>query len=248
MKSITSKFLLIGLLLLSSSLLYAQINKVAIVSVYGLREINADDFGGLTKTMSTLSQDGNFQIDSLVTDFYTKLYTEFAQSFPFSIMPEEEVLSNPQYATILDNTAEQFKFQDYQVTTPEDRPYKPIMSFGLVVNNKAIESALAAFPEADGVMIAYISYSLVKESEIMGFGTAKIRAYINLKLHDRNNKVVLKLKEGAKSDKQIRFALGGSVFEAKEMQALCKEATANLLKDMEKELPKSLAKMAKKLK
>lgn len=234
--------------LVISTPLIAQMNKAAIVSVYGLREINADEFGGLTKLMSDLSQDGNFKIDTLVTDFYNKLYNEFSKSFPFELIPEEEVLNREGYANILDNTSEQFKYKDYQVTLPEDRPYKPILSFGIIANNKAIENAIALFPEADGVMIAYLSYSLVKETEIMGFGTATVRAYINLKLHDKNNKVVLKLKEGAKSNKKIKFALGGSVFEAEEMQALCKEATENLLKDMEKELPKSLAKMAKKLK
>ena len=231
------------LLIISFQSAFAQIDSVAVISVWANRSIDASDFQGLSMAIENLSRNENFKLDSMLSKVHDELFDAYAKEFPFKLMDEKEVLDNDDYSQILENTT--LKLSEWQVSAYEN--YLAIESRSPVRNKKAITNALQLFKKADGVMIVILHYRLKKKTEIVGFGTAVVEAYVNIQLFDRDGKSVLKIKERAESNETFKFALGGEVFEVEEIQKLCEQSTTNLLKDMYEILPKRLIKMKKKI-
>ncbi|MCF8297280.1 MAG: hypothetical protein K9J13_07040 [Saprospiraceae bacterium] len=221
----------------------AQINNVAVISVWANRSVDASEFGGLSMAIEHLSKDDNFKLDHLLARVHDELFTAYAKEFPFKLIDEKTILETDGYNGIMDNVT--LKFQEWQVTTYGD--YLAVESRSPIRNTNAIEDALKLYKDADGVMVVILDYKLKKKQEMMGFGTAVVEAYVNIQLFNKEGKSILKIKERAESDDKFKFAMGGGVFETDEIQKLCDQSTTNLLKDMYDILPKRLAKMKKRM-
>jgi hypothetical protein len=103
------------------------------------------------------------------------------------------------------------------------------------------------FNEVDGVMFVYMSYGYEPKVNIGGMGNAGIRAYMHMDLFNKEAKKVFKLDEYATSKKGVPMINGVPIMSSAKVLPLCANATQELLKDMNKDLPKLVKKVNKKL-
>ena len=106
--------------------------KVALTSFWVSKHIGFEDLGGapgLIAAIASLSEDPNFNLQPVLDNFYSTFTEEYAKSFPFDLMPEEEVIKRKEYMAYEgrfneDKDADRGKlFQRY--LTPEG--YKPLV-------------------------------------------------------------------------------------------------------------------------
>ena len=84
-----------------SANVFAQ-KKVAVTSFYVTKQIGFDELGGgagMVAAIGSLSDDPNFNLQPVLDNFYKTFTTEYAQSFPFTLMPEEEVVKRAEYVS-----------------------------------------------------------------------------------------------------------------------------------------------------
>lgn len=203
-----------------------SVNDAALVSLYLNRNINMSEFGNAAAGLSKLVQDDAFDLKPLVTKLKSSVEDDMVSALPFKLVDEQKVITSEKYEDIFNAQPVLAKISRRQVEYPEG--YYPINS----ASKAARAEAISAFPFADGFLYVSVDYKLVKTSmQIAGFGKAKIEANLNVRLVDRNNKIVLKVQKRAKSENNIKFALGG-VFDAKKIKGLCEEATDEVTKDL----------------
>lgn len=223
----------------------AQVDKVMLISFWGFREIEPGDFGGgITTMVSELAKDSSFMTQKYVDKLYENFNTEYVKSFPFTMMDENLILNAHGYDKITDGAT----FKVDQSTASVIKTFQPILYSAILKNKDAIDKAFTMVPEADLVMVVRLSFSLVKKSEVFGFGVGAVRANVDMDGIGKDNKVYFKVRESATSDKTFKFALGGSAFKASEIQPLCDQAVENIFVEMKEVLPKRIAKMEKALK
>jgi hypothetical protein len=214
----------------------SQIKEVAIVSVYADKNVDMQDFGGLAAAVSALAQNEAFNLQPIVLKFRDDLISKYAGAFGFKVMDEQTVLASPEYQAlkakvVIDMTKLVYELpQGYIAINPLDK-------------KKALAVA-DAFPNVQGFMYGTMSFRLVKQFEIAGFGTAKMQAYLNIYVKDRNGKTVVYKYTFADSDDSIKFALGG-VFDAAKIQPLCVQAADKAAVKFEEWVKKKMATPAK---
>jgi hypothetical protein len=230
---------------------HAQLNKVALISVYGNRNLSDNP---LEKAMNEqLLNDSSFNLMPFVEKFCTIINDDLLKEFPFPFVPKEEVINAPGYKELEKYTREGTKGSTYDIAEGKvpiynvAKGYIPIASFGIVDDVAAIKKAFEVLPaDVDGVMIAFLSFDLVDQAGAMGITVKKVRAYVNIKIFNREGKRIFKLKEYETSDKGM-VAVAGFVAETKKIMPHIKDASEQLYEAMKKKLPKSLAKLAKKI-
>ena len=80
---------------LLSSLSFAQDKKVAVVTFYVNKKINVGEFGVTAAiAVDKLSDDPNFKMEPLLTKFHTQFFESYSKSFPFQLLPEDQVVNN----------------------------------------------------------------------------------------------------------------------------------------------------------
>ncbi len=227
--------------LFTITMLSAQIKKAAIISVFGSR--NLSDNPMETKIYEALMKDTSFNLDPIVDKFDNLIREQFVPQFPFPFVPKETVVGHPEYVSLIKFT----KWATESWYTTSAKGYIPIAAYGIADDEEAIKKSFSYLPpDVDAVMIAYIDFSLFDEVGIGGFNKKKIKAYVNLKMFDKDANRIFKLKENANSDTGLA-AYGGFVLETDKIMPMIESASNNLFEDMKEKLPKSLNKMAKKL-
>ncbi len=225
----------------------SQVQKSALISVYSNREISKGDFGnGISAAVEALADDSVFDLTQITETFYNKLKNEFIPKFDFSVIYGEEVWGVEGYSNLLEDSGTIFKMGDNSINKVEE--YLPIMGAGLIKNKKAIELSFDLYEDVDAVMTAFLTFELDKKAELLGFGTAKVKARCYVRIFNSEGKKIFKLSESGDSDDKFKFAMGGSLFETSEIQNLVEQATKNLFKEMDSSFGKKIAKMNKKLK
>lgn len=223
---------------------HAQLKNVALISVFGDRNLSDDPLE--TKLYEAIMKDSSFNLTPIVKNFDVNLRANLLPQFPFPFLEKDKVVNAPGYQELASLTR-YAKFDAYSnmyVTAAEN--YVPIAAFGIADDKDAIKKAFELYPDLDGVMIAYINFNLYDAAGIGGLTSKKVYAYVNLKIFNKDGKVIFKLKERASSKKGVA-AIGGFVPNAAKIMPLIEDASAKLALDMEKKLPKSLKKMNKKL-
>ncbi len=219
--------------------LNAQINKVALVSIYGNKQIDASDFGTVG-AIKTLGHDPAFDLSGIITDVKDRIYNDLAKDFPFTMLEEDKLVGNEQYVQLAKET--ESKISKLFYICPEGYYFIP--------NTKKNIAALYDIfqPEGvDGFMYVSVDYSLHKVIQAMGFGTAKVSATITMWIYDKSGKKIFMMSVYQTSDESIKFALGGNAMEADKIIPLCEDATNKAFIRMKEKLPKKIAKMAKKV-
>jgi hypothetical protein len=221
--------------------LNAQIRKGALISVFGSKNLSDNPLD--TKMYEVLLKDSSFNLDPIVAKFDELIRKDFLPQFPFPFVDKDVVVKNPGYQGLTKYTLH----SGNTIYTTSAPGYIPIVAFGIVDDTEAMENAFKLLPEdVDVVMIAYIDFNLVDQIGFGGVSFKKVRANVNLKLFDRKLDRIFKLKENAMSDESVT-AVSGFVANVDKILPLINNAAEKLFEEMQEKLPRSLAKMAKKL-
>jgi|GEM_PF-698612 len=207
--------------------------KIALVSVYCSKQVDASQFGNsLAGAINTLANSEDFDLRPFVDKLHERIQNGYLENLDYDFIPEAEVLSAPGYdKSISDGSLIKAEY----LLKPEGYVGVHTMS------KKSQQKALDVFPDVDGIMMIGIDYTLVKTAEVMGFGTAKVQANINLKIVDRKGKKMFKVLVYQKSSDNIKFALGG-VFNTDELMPLVEDATNNALERLDEKILKKASK------
>lgn len=220
----------------------AQINKGAVISVFGDRNLSDNPLD--TKVYEKLMKDTAFNLFPIVNKFDKTIREKFLPQFPFAFITKEEVVNAPGYADLKQLT----KWgKDNWRTTPADQ-YVAIGAFGGIGDDtEAIRKSFEVLGNGvDGVMITYVSFSIYDGGGFGPMAKKKIYAFVNVRIFNKEGKRLFKLIERASSDEGV-IAVGGIITDFGKLKPMIESAAANLLKDMEEKLPKALAKMTRQM-
>lgn len=191
-----------------------SIQNAAVVSVFCDKQIDMSDFKGMASSVSALAQNKDFKLKPIAVRMKDDVFLEYASFLPFPLMEEQAVINNDAYKNYYKGVKVAisplvYAFPDgYQV---------------IFTNKKNIEKMFEILPDADALIFVTASFKLDKVASILGFGTAKAEASHTITVIDRSKKIVMQKNNRAKSENNIKFALGG-VFKASDIQPLCVEA------------------------
>ncbi|MEO7990565.1 MAG: hypothetical protein ABI663_13550 [Chryseolinea sp.] len=219
----------------------AQINKAALISVFGDRNLSDNPLD--TKIYEAIMKDTAFNLTPIVNKFDKTIREKFLPQFPFPFLAKDEVVKAQGYAELKELTR---WAKDNWYSTPADS-YVPIAAFGVADDTDAIKKSFEVVQQGvDGVMIAYVSFNIYDAGGFGPMAKKKVYAYVNLKIFNKEGKRIFKLKERASSDEGV-LAVGGIITDFGKLKPMIASAADNLLKDMEDKLAKSLAKMTKQM-
>ena len=242
-----SSYLLLFVLFFQLSLTAQDAEKkVALTTFFVDRQIDVSDLSGnaaFVANILTMAKDSNFNLQPVLDDFKNNFFTSYAQQFPFSLMPESEILENADYQAF----EESIPFDFVRPLTPDG--YKVMYPGGILQRkeNRNQNEMLRMFPTADGVMYVFMNYAFVKKIAIGGMGTAGIRAFCSIWLYNKEGKNVFRIYESANSKGTVGMVAGVPIVSVDKILPLCHDASANLFEDLKGKLPKIAKKAAKKL-
>jgi hypothetical protein len=223
---------------------YAQDKKVAVVTFFINKQIDATSFGTIGQTAALkLCDDPNFNLTGILKEFHSQFFDSYAKEFPFKLLPESEVTNNETYKAykVIGNaTSGVFDISKY--TTSIDG-YKV---FVVAIGRENEKNMLKIFPQADGVMHVSITFKLVKLG-FGGMGIVRMRAITDIILLNKNGDKVFNIEEDATSKSVTPLVGGVPVITADKILPMCESALTELMgylqKDMAKMVKKSNAKL-----
>ncbi len=249
MKTFKTLFLIICLAAIQLTT-YAQNKKVAVTTFWVSKHIGFEELGGaagLAASIASLADDPNFNLQPVLDNFYNTFTTEYAKQFPFDLVPENEVLEKPEYKSY-EGRYNESKDVDrakifQQFLTP--KTYKPLQE-SLIKGEKSNQMQMVEMFKdmADGVMFVSMGYDFVKKP--IPF-TAGIRAFVRIKIWNKEGKKVLTINEYGTSKKSVGIVGGIPIMKVEKLLPLCESASEKLVKDLNKKLKKIAKKAAKKL-
>jgi hypothetical protein len=247
------------LLALTASVAYGQKKRVAVVTFYVDKYINANKIeeGSRQSTYDkTQEDDPRFDLRPVLEEFHQTFMKKYVKEFPFEIVPEEEILNHPMYQAYkgLDGVEDQDSI-DLLNETINDRfiaidGYNVLLTGGNLLRSWRTESHMLKILEdqdIDGVMFVSMSYAWEPKVAFGGLGNCGIRSYINMDLYNKEAKKVFKLDDFAVSKKGVALVSGAPIFNYDKLLPMCANATEELMEDLQKKLPKYVKKVDKNL-
>jgi hypothetical protein len=223
--------------------------KVALTTFWVSKHIGFQELGGnvgLAAAIASLCDDPNFNLQPVLDNFYKTFTEEYAKAFPFEIINEDDVIKKEEYIAYKgrfneSKDADRNKlFQRY--LTPEG--YKPLVE-SLFKGEKSNQMQMVKmFDDADGVMFVSMGYDFVKKAVPF---TAGVRAFVRIKLWNKEGKKVFKINEFGTSKKSVPIVAGIPIMKPEKLLPLCESASEKLVQDLSKRLKKVAKKSAKKL-
>jgi hypothetical protein len=238
-KTSTIAVLLVALTLCS----YAQ-KKVAVITFYINKQINVSEFGDVAHAASIkLSDDSLFNLKPLLKEFHQQFFDQYATTFPFQLLPEDQVTGNDAYKNFTPVAGDGKGIMNvYNYLTPYDG-YKVIIPF---VGHGSEKELLKVFNQCDGVMVVYIDFKLVKIG-LGGMGVVKVMATANMRLINKDGDKVFSIEEDEKSKSVSPLVAGVQVMSAEKILPMCESALSALMDELPKALPKIIKKTDAKL-
>ncbi|HUW04914.1 MAG TPA: hypothetical protein VMW01_01525 [Williamwhitmania sp.] len=246
------KNLFLGTLMLCSfSVLAADGPKtVAITTIYVNKTIQTESASSvLLSKIDAIGNNPAFKLDSVLAQFKRKFETEYAPSFPFKLLPEQEVITNEKY--------KEFKSCSADTNSAMMRLFKPLLPSGYkfmirtstLTNDKRRDEMimLSDFPDVDGVMFISLDYTIVPKMAIGGLGVAGMRATARIYLVNKKGEKVFDKFITGMSSKSVGMVEGIPVMDLDKILPLCTNATEDLFKEMDSKLPKLLKKIDKNM-
>ena len=235
-------------LLFANTTAVAQ-KKVALTTFWVSKHIGFEQLGGgvgLAAAIASLSDDPNFNLKPVLDNFYKTFTEEYAQSFPFELMAKEDVVNRAEYLAYEgrfneDKDGDRNKlFQRYLTADG----YKPLVE-SLFKGEKSNQMQMVQmFNDADGVMFVSMGYDFVKKAVPF---TAGVRAFVRIKLWNKEGKRVFTINEYGTSKKSVGIVVGIPIMKPEKLLPLCESASEKLVSDLAKKIKKMANKAAKKL-
>ncbi len=192
----------------------ARVENAALLTVTCDRRIDASDFRGIAALVNKLAQDEQFHLKPIAVKLRDDIFQRYAQGFPFALLEEQAVIGSSAYKNL---AAQESDLNRLFYETPDGYSALPLG------DKEAFVRIVAAFPDVQGFMSCSAYFKLTKMFQIIGFGTARVDAFISIAVYDRGRKVILQKTSYGSSKDSIQFALGG-VFDASDVQPLCVQA------------------------
>lgn len=219
----------------------AQTKKVAVVTFYADKQVDLSDVGMTTVSVITdLMNDPTFNLQPLVEKYHDRFFSEYAPKFPFQLVPESEVTGNPAYQAFKGEFQGGYNPSRY-VTA---KGYVPV-DHNWGKNNE--KNLLKLFPDVDGIMFVYISFSMNKGFGVGGTATTKMQAYTNIVVYNKKGEKVFTINEHANSKKTGMIVGGVPTTSPDKILPMCEDALNQLMEDLDKRIQKIIDKSAKKL-
>lgn len=251
------KGLMMAALMLSffSTTAFAQRKKVAVVTMYCDKYIGTSNLAGsaqLIAGIQTLADDPNFDLTSVLNSFHDKFFNEFAVQFPFDLIPESEVITNPDYMAYESAWGETKADQDKSVFEKRYLTvtgYKPLLeSLGKGGDKSNQQRMVQMFQgKVDGILFVNIDFEFTPKMAIGGMGTAGVQAYCRMKMWNKDGEKVFKINEFAMSKETVAMVAGIPVMETEDLLPMCQDATTRMMEDLQGRLKKIATKSADKL-
>jgi hypothetical protein len=241
--------LLLFTVFLSGIYAEAQTKKIAIVTFYADKLIGADKLAeGARASFYEMAEKENeqFDIEPILINFHEVFKEDYLESFPFEIVPEEDVINNPGYrnyelpSSITVNPNRFISIDGYQV----------LVSGGNLLRSWRTESHMLEVLsdlDIDGVMYISLYYTWEPKIALGGMGNVGIKANITMELYNREAKKVFSHNESAVSKKSVALVGAVPVMNYDKLIPMCQNATEMLVKDLNKRIPKLTKKVGKKL-
>jgi hypothetical protein len=239
------KILLFTFMLSIALSISAQNKKVAVVTFYANKFIEADESlaGGaaLVAAISAIAKDDNFNLKPTLDKFHKTFFENFSKEFPFDFIDENTVLNNEEYKnyvrrdtsyTFLNNSLSMEGYNLYDVG---------------VMYKQDLDKMASIFPDVDGFMFIFMSFKIAPKVSVGGMGTAGVQANITMKLWNKEGKKVFNIYESAMSKKTVALIGGVPVMKTVEILPACETAADILLEDLLERMPKIVKKVGAKL-
>ena len=252
-------FYLTFILFLVTSITYGQKKRIAIVTFYVDKYINANKIVETSRQATyekTKEDDPRFDLRPILEDFHETFMKKYVKEFPFEVVPEDEIINNIMYKAYkgLDGVEDQDSVDNFNEAI-NDRfiaieGYNVLLTGGNMLRSWRTESHLLKILEdvnIDGVMFISMSYAWEPKVAFGGLGNAGIRSYINIDLFNKDAKKVFTLEEHATSKKSVALVSGAPILNYDKLLPMCANATEKLLDDLNKKLPKYIKKVDKKI-
>ena len=252
-------FYLTFILFLVTSITYGQKKRIAIVTFYADKYINANKIVETSRQATydkTKEDDPRFDLRPILEDFHKTFMKKYVKEFPFEVVPEDEIINNIMYKAYkgLDGVEDQDSIDNLNEAI-NDRfiaidGYNVLLTGGNMLRSWRTESHLLKILEdmdIDGVMFISMSYAWEPKIAFGGLGNAGIRSFINMELFNKEAKKVFDLEEYATSKKGVALVSGAPIFNYDKLLPMCANATEELMDDLNKKLPKYIKKVDKKL-
>jgi hypothetical protein len=246
------KTLIIAALFCAASMSSFAQKKVAVVSFFCDKYIGTeqlDGAGSVVGLVAKLAENPDFNLKPALDDFYNTFNGSYSSQFPFDFIPEADVTGNEKYKAF------ETDFKGIDLISGGDPAkrfetidgYKPFYELFSLKKKELAAEMLGYFPDADGVMFIFLSYEFIPKVAVGGMGTAGIKAYVNMRLYNKEGKKVFNMREGGTSKKTVAMIKGIPVMKPAEITPMCLNATEKLVKDLNKKVGKLAGKADKKL-
>ena len=247
------------ILFLVTSITYGQKKRIAVVTFYADKYINANKIVETSRQATyekTKEDDPRFDLRPILEEFHETFMKKYVKEFPFEVVPEDEIINNIMYKAYrgLDGVEDQDSIDNLNEAI-NDRfiaidGYNVLLTGGNMLRSWRTESHLLKILEdvnIDGVMFVSMSYAWEPKVAFGGLGNAGKRSYIYMDLFNKEAKKVFTLEEHATSKKGVALVSGAPILNYDKLLPMCQNATEELLDDLNKKLPKYIKKVDKKL-
>jgi len=237
-------FIFIVLIALTTGFAIAQNKNVAVVTFFINKEIDVTEFGAPAYlAVKKLGDDPAFNLAPMLSSFHKQFMDEYSKSFPFNLLPEDQVIKNEAYKAYTPvGIANSGILNATNFLIPVNG-YKIFLNMAGHENEK---NMLKIFNQADGVMDVTINFKLVKIG-LGGMGVVKVNANANMTLFNKNGDKVFSVDQDAKSKSVSPLVGGVPVMTPEKIIPMCESAMAELMAALQKDLPKMIKKADAKL-
>lgn len=247
----TIKNMLLFFLMVSVFTVSAQKKKVAVVTFYANKVIGFTEIAGdkltesVAKKVFDLRDNPKFNLQPLLNKYHDAFFTEYAQSFPFDLVPEADVINSDAYKNFVPKyQMDKFQANDYLVYNGYKYIYDGPMG---APNEEGIAKAMSDAVQADGVIFVHIDFAFEKGFGIGGTSTLKIKAFTRISLYNKKGEKLFVINENEHSKKTMVMVGGIPVLDVDKILPNCESALEELMADLNKRIQKIVKKTETKL-
>jgi hypothetical protein len=223
---------------------YAQDKKVAVVTFYTVKQIGYTGKASKEAMLNSakLADDSAYNMLPILKSFHDQFFKNYANKFPFQLLPEKEVVNNTEYKSFIPdgNAVDDILSFKTDVSISGYKVLPPLKKYD---NEKNL---LAIFNNCDGLMKIYLNFELDKRGS-GGLALVKVKANVNIDLFNKNGEKVFSVTESALSQLSATQVTGIQFMIPRKILPLCENAIDELMIVLQQDMPKIAERAGAKL-